>query len=169
MTTASSRWPQSCWRSARARRRKSPSGFPKVQRRVGGYNIDALDPARGRVNLAHLLVGSEGTLAYSTAIELKLWPLLGRRAVGVCHFGSFHAAMDSAQHIVKLKPIAVELVDATMIALASEIAMFRPTLDAVVRGEPQALLLVEFAEDDAENVRRLKQLGEVDGRSRLRF
>jgi FAD/FMN-containing dehydrogenase len=137
--------------------------FPKVQRRVGGYNIDALDPAPGRVNLAHILVGSEGTLAYSTAIELKLWPLLGRRAVGVCHFGSFHAAMDSAQHIVKLKPIAVELVDATMIALASEIAMFRPTLDAVVRGEPQALLLVEFAEDDAENVRRLKQLGEVLG------
>ncbi len=85
--------------------------FPKVQRRVGGYNIDALDPARGRVNLAHILVGSEGTLAYSTAIELKLWPLLGRRAVGVCHFGSFHAAMDSAQHIVKLKPIAVELVE----------------------------------------------------------
>jgi FAD/FMN-containing dehydrogenase len=37
--------------------------FPKVQRRVGGYNIDALDPARGRVNLAHILVGSEGTLA----------------------------------------------------------------------------------------------------------
>ena len=137
--------------------------FPKVQRRVGGYNIDALDPARGRVNLAHILVGSEGTLAYSTAIELKLWPLLGRRAVGVCHFGSFHAAMDSAQHIVKLKPIAVELVDSTMIALASKIAMFRPTLDAVVRGEPEALLLVEFAEDDAENVRRLKQLGEVMG------
>jgi FAD/FMN-containing dehydrogenase/Fe-S oxidoreductase len=143
--------------------------FPKVQRRVGGYNIDALDPARGRVNLAHILVGSEGTLAYSTAIELKLWPLLGRRAVGVCHFGSFHAAMDSAQHIVKLKPIAVELVDSTMIALASKIAMFRPTLDAFVRGEPEALLLVEFAEDDAENVRRLKQLGEVMGDLGFRF
>jgi len=61
--------------------------FPKVQRRVGGYNIDALDPSPGRLNLAHILVGSEGTLAFSTAIELKLWPLLGRRAVGVCHFG----------------------------------------------------------------------------------
>ncbi|MGH6797020.1 MAG: FAD-binding oxidoreductase, partial [Roseiarcus sp.] len=137
--------------------------FPKVQRRVGGYNIDALDPAKGRVNLSHILVGSEGTLAYSAAIELKLWPLLGRRAVGVCHFGSFHAAMDAAQHIVKLKPIAVELVDETMTALAGEIAMFRPTLEAVVRGEPQALLLVEFAEDDAENVRRLQQLGELMG------
>ena len=137
--------------------------FPKVQRRVGGYNIDALDPARARVNLAHILVGSEGTLAYSTAIELKLSPLLGRRALGVCHFGSFHAAMDAARHIVRLKPIAVELVDAAMIALASEIAMFKPTLDAFVRGQPQALLLVEFAEDGAENARRLTGLAELMG------
>ena len=137
--------------------------FPKVQRRVGGYNLDALDPARGRVNLAHILVGSEGTLAYSTAVELKLWPLLGRRALGVCHFGSFHAAMDAAQHLVRLKPIAIELVDATMIALAGEIAMFRPTLDAMLSGEPEALLLVEFAEDEAENARRLRRLGELMG------
>ena len=137
--------------------------FPKVQRRVGGYNIDALDAARGRVNLAHILVGSEGTLAYSTAITLKLWPVLGRRAVGVCHFGSFHAAMDAAQHLVTLKPIAVELVDATMIALAREIPIFRPTLEQVVRGDPEALLIVEFAEDDAENARRLTRLGDLMG------
>lgn len=137
--------------------------FPKVQRRVGGYNIDALVPQDEQINLAHILVGSEGTLAYSKAIDLKLWPLLGRRALGVCHFGSFHAAMDAAQHLVTLKPIAVELVDATMIGLASEIAMFRPTLQAVVRGEPAALLLVEFAEDDAENTRRLKQLSDLMG------
>jgi FAD/FMN-containing dehydrogenase/Fe-S oxidoreductase len=137
--------------------------FPKVQRRVGGYNIDALNPASGRVNLAHILVGSEGTLAVSTGIELKLWPLLGRRAVGVCHFGSFYAAMDAAQHLVKLKPIAIELVDATMIGLASEIAMFRPTLDAFLKGRPEALLLVEFAENDAENALRLKQLGGLMG------
>jgi FAD/FMN-containing dehydrogenase/Fe-S oxidoreductase len=138
--------------------------FPKVQRRVGGYNIDALNPTpAGRVNLAHTLVGSEGTLAYSTAVELKLWPLLGPRAVGVCHFGSFYAAMDAARHLVRLKPIAIELVDATMIALAGEIAIFKPTLEAVVRGTPAALLLVEFAEGDAENRRRLNQLNELMG------
>ena len=137
--------------------------FPKVQRRVGGYNIDALNPAPGRVNLAHILVGSEGTLAYSTAIELKLWPLLGRRGVGVCHFGSFYAAMDAAQHLVKLKPIAIELVDATMIGLAREIPMFSPTLEAFLKGAPEALLLVEFAEDEAENARRLQRLAELMG------
>jgi FAD/FMN-containing dehydrogenase/Fe-S oxidoreductase len=137
--------------------------FPKVQRRVGGYNLDALNPAPGRVNLAHILVGSEGTLAYSTAIELKLWSLLGRRGVGVCHFGSFYAAMDAAQHLVKLKPIAIELVDATMIGLAREIPMFRPTLESILKGDPEALLLVEFAEDEAENDRRLERLSELMG------
>ncbi|MFG1358553.1 FAD-binding and (Fe-S)-binding domain-containing protein [Xanthobacter pseudotagetidis] len=136
--------------------------FPKVQRRVGGYNLDALVPA-AEINLAHLLVGSEGTLGFSTAIELKLWPLMGRRAVGACHFGSFHAAMDAAQHIVKLGPIAVELVDRTLLDLASDIAMFRPTLEAFVRGRPEAILLVEFAEDDAENARRLARLHELMG------
>jgi len=137
--------------------------FPKVQRRVGGYNLDALDPARNRINLSHILVGSEGTLAYTTAVELKLWPVLGRRAVGVCHFGTFYAAMDAAQHLVKLKPIAVELVDATMIELAREIAMFKPTLEAILQGEPEALLLVEFAEDEAENKSRMRQLAELMG------
>ena len=40
--------------------------FPKMQRRVGGYNLDALTPGRNDLNLAHILVGSEGTLAFST-------------------------------------------------------------------------------------------------------
>jgi FAD/FMN-containing dehydrogenase/Fe-S oxidoreductase len=138
--------------------------FPQVQRRVGGYNLDALVPGRNDLNLAHILVGSEGTLAFSKSIELKLAPLLGARAVGACHFGSFHQAMDMAQHIVKLSPIAVELVDRTMLGLAREIAMFQPTVKAVVRGDPEAILFVEFAEPDAgENTRRLRLLGELMG------
>ncbi len=133
--------------------------FPKVQRRVGGYNLDALAPNAPVHNLAHILVGSEGTLGFSTRIELKLWPLLGRRAVGACHFGRFYDAMDAAQHIVRLKPIAVELVDRTMIELARDIDMFRPTINAFVRGAPDAVLLVEFAEDEwEENLRRIKEL-----------
>ena len=138
--------------------------FPKVQRRVGGYNLDALAPNAPVHNLAHILVGSEGTLGFSTRIELKLWPLLGRRAVGACHFGRFFDAMDAAQHIVKLKPIAVELVDRTMIELARNIDMFRPTIDAFVRGAPDAVLLVEFAEVEwEENLRRLRQLEALMG------
>ncbi|MGJ4884686.1 MULTISPECIES: FAD-binding and (Fe-S)-binding domain-containing protein [unclassified Bradyrhizobium] len=138
--------------------------FPKVQRRVGGYNLDALTPRNAANNLAHLLVGSEGTLAFSTRIELKLWPLIRTKVLGVCHFGSFYQAMDAAQHLVKLKPIAVELVDRTMIGLGRDIAMFQPVIAAAVRGDPDAILVVEFAEETKdENLAKLKQLSELMG------
>jgi FAD/FMN-containing dehydrogenase/Fe-S oxidoreductase len=137
--------------------------FPQVQRRVGGYNLDALVRGRNDINLAHLLVGSEGTLAFSTRIELKLSPVLGRRAVGACHFGSFQQAMAAAQHIVELRPIAVELIDRTMLGLARDIAIYKPTVEAFLRGDPEAILFVEFAEDDGENESRLKALGALIG------
>src|SRR4051795_9700720 len=136
--------------------------FPKVQRRVGGYNLDALVPRNAPNNMAHLLVGSEGTLAFTTQVELKLWPVIRNKVLGVCHFGSFYEAMDAAQHLVKLRPIAVELVDRTMIALGREIKMFQPVIAAAVRGDPDAILVVEFAEEDqGENLQRLKQLNEL--------
>ena len=136
--------------------------FPKVQRRVGGYNLDALVPRNAPNNMAHLLVGSEGTLAFTTQVELKLWPVIRNKVLGACHFGSFYEAMDAAQHLVKLRPIAVELVDRTMLSLGREIAMFQSIISTAVRGDPDAVLIVEFAEEDqAENLRRLKQLGEL--------
>lgn len=136
--------------------------FPKLLRRVGGYNIDAL--TGDDVNMAHLLVGSEGTLAYFTELELSLAPLPGEKVTGVCHFPTFRDAMDAAQHLVKLEPLAVELVDDTMIGLGREIPLFRKTIDAFVEGEPAALLLVEFAEGSAAaNSAKLAQLSEVMG------
>lgn len=140
--------------------------FPNVLRRVGGYNIDALvpnaiDSSDAGNNLAHLLVGSEGTLAYSTQIELKLWPLPEQRVLGVCHFPSFYHAMDATQHLVKLGPHAVELVDNTMIALARDIDLYKESVAEFVRGDPAAVLLVEFAfETQEENLAHLAQLHE---------
>lgn len=137
--------------------------FPKLRRRVGGYNIDAL-ATNEPVNLSHLLVGSEGTLACSTAIELALSPLPAHRVLGVCHFPSFRAAMEATPHIVALDPSAVELVDRTMIELSRDIALFRSTVDRFVRGEPDALLLVELAGEDADAPRKgLRQLVELMG------
>src|SRR5262245_1658395 len=136
--------------------------FPQVQRRVGGYNLDSFLPGLNDVNLAHILVGSEGTLAFSNRIELKLSPLLGKRAVGAVHFGGFRCAMEAAQHIVTLGPIAVELIDRTMLGLAREIEMFKPTIDQFLRGDPEAILFVEFGEEDErENLRRLSRLDEL--------
>lgn len=137
--------------------------FPAVSRRVGGYNIDALIGEQGApVNLAQILIGSEGTLALSRSIELKLWPVPKNKALGICHFPTFRAAMEAAQHIVKLEPTAVELVDRTLIELARDIPLFRRTVERFVRGEPEALLITEFAEDNqVENLRRIKLLDEL--------
>ncbi len=130
---------------------------PKVLRRVGGYNIDVFDCQNqraytddGSANLAHLLVGSEGTLAYSRQIKLKLAPLPKHKVLGVINFPTFYQAMDSAQHIVKLLPVAVELVDSTMIELSLNIAAFRPVIQKALVGSPEAILLVEFAGDDKD-------------------
>lgn len=136
--------------------------FPKVQRRVGGYNIDAL--TGNEVNMAHLLVGSEGTLAYFTELELSLAHLPSEKVTGVCHFPTFYAAMEAAQHLVTLNPQAVELIDDTMIALGRDIPLFRKTIEAFVEGAPEALLLVEFAEGSAEaNAAKLAELAEMMG------
>ena len=138
--------------------------FPKVLRRVGGYNIDALVADGGAPNLAHLLVGSEGTLAFFRRIALKLSPLPRNKVLGVCQFPTFRQAMDATRHLVALGPTAVELIDRTMLDLARDIPMFRPTVERFVKGDPDALLLVEFAEDDqAENLRRLGRLDEAMG------
>src|SRR6185312_15547348 len=136
--------------------------FPKLLRRVGGYNIDMIHD-EGH-NMAHLLVGSEGTLAFFSEIELDLQPIPPHRVLGICHFPTFYQAMDATQHIVKLDPAAVELVDRTMIELARDNPVFRLVVDRFVRGEPDAILLTEFAGPDAdENLRRLKQLVELMG------
>ena len=140
--------------------------FPKVQRRVGGYNVDSLipPPDGSALNLAHLLVGSEGTLAFSEEIELKLVGVPKHKVLGVCHFPTFYAAMEASQHLVALNPCAVELVDKTMIDLSRENPVFRPVIDRCVKGEPQALLLVEFAgELEPDQLAALKRLHELMG------
>ncbi|HET9576973.1 MAG TPA: FAD-linked oxidase C-terminal domain-containing protein, partial [Usitatibacter sp.] len=129
---------------------------PRTARNVAGYNLSRLP------NLASLLVGSEGTLAWFEKIHIELAPLPRHKALGVAHFPRFYDAMDAAQHIVKLGPCAVELVDRTMLDLALGNAAFAPVIRQFVKGEPDAILLVEFAgpEKDPQvaGVRRLAEL-----------
>ncbi|ARP85802.1 FAD-binding and (Fe-S)-binding domain-containing protein [Bordetella genomosp. 9] len=144
---------------------------PKVLRRVAGYNIDIFDCQNpraysddGEANLAHLLVGSEGTLAFTRRLTLKLAPLPAHKVLGVVNFPTFYQSMDAAQHIVKLGPVAVELVDRTMIDLAMDNPSFRPVIERALVGQPQAILLVEFAGDDRDMLlARLRGLTELAG------
>jgi FAD/FMN-containing dehydrogenase/Fe-S oxidoreductase len=133
---------------AQREREEIEARFPKVQRRVGGYNLDSL--VAPVPNLAHLLVGSEGTLALTTSVTLKLSPLPKHRVMGVCHFPSFRSAMETTRHLVALGPVAVELVDNNVLVLGADIPLFRQTLAQITRGRPNCLLLVEFAGEDRD-------------------
>ena len=131
--------------------------WPKVLRRVGGYNLDLFDargPRRytddGSANLAHLLIGSEGTLAFTRGLKLKLSRLPRAKVLGAVNFPTFRAAMEAAQHIVKLGPVAVELLDRNIIELSRANPAFRPTIERALIGAPEAVLLVEFAGDDPQ-------------------
>ena len=147
--------------------------FPKVLRRVAGYNLDIFHPQSelpytqdGSVNLSHLLVGSEGTLAYFKSLKLKLAPLPKQKVLGIVNFASFYKAMDSAQHIVKLGPTAVELVDRTMIDLARSNPSFKKTIETGLINSaaqtPEAILLVEFSgEEQAPLLKKLTALQEL--------
>ena len=145
--------------------------WPKVLRRVGGYNLDIFDNQSekpytddGSVNLAHLLIGSEGTLAFTRSLSLRLAELPRAKVLGVVNFPTFRAAVEAAQHIVKLGPTAVELVDRTMIELSLANPAFRSTIATALIGQPAAILLVEFAgTDKAALPPKLKALVELMG------
>jgi len=148
--------------------------WPTVMRRVGGYNLDIFDPrserpytADGSVNLAHLLIGSEGTLALTKSLTLQLAELPKAKVLGVVNFPTFYRAMDAAQHIVKIGDgtlTAVELVDRTMIELSLQNPAFATTIRSALIGQPAAILLVEFSgASKAELLPHLKRLGELMG------
>jgi FAD/FMN-containing dehydrogenase/Fe-S oxidoreductase len=159
------------------------ANWPKVLRRVAGYNLDIFRnqnerpyTADGSVNLAHLLIGSEGTLALTRSLTLRLAELPRAKVLGVVNFPSFYQAMDSAQHIVKLgqgMPVghlsAVELVDRTMIELSLQNPAFAPTIRTALSphingGMPEAVLLVEFSgPSKADIAHKIKELVELMG------
>ncbi|MET4700912.1 FAD/FMN-containing dehydrogenase/Fe-S oxidoreductase [Constrictibacter sp. MBR-5] len=136
--------------------------WPQLLRNVAGYNLNTVDPVGH--NMASLLVGSEGTLGFFTEVEVDLAPLPPRRVLGICHFPNFRDAMAATQYLVTLDPEAVELVDRGIIELSREMPQFRATVERMVRGEPDALLLVEFAgTEEAPLLRRLRDLDRMMG------
>ena len=149
--------------------------WPKVLRRVAGYNLDIFNnqnekpyTSDGSVNLSHLLVGSEGTLGLTRSLKLRLSELPRTKVLGVVNFPTFFQAMDSAQHIVKLGGdgtlSAVELVDRTMIELSLQNPAFAPTVRTALIGRPDAILLVEFSGNSkAELMPKIRQLVELMG------
>jgi FAD/FMN-containing dehydrogenase/Fe-S oxidoreductase len=145
-----------CYRTVRqvaaACRDEIERRFPKVLRRVGGYNLDEFtDPAKP-FNLAKMIVGSEGTLALVTSAKIALVPLPAAKAVLTIEFAELLDALGSTPLVLRHRPSAVEVMDHFILDHAKE----SPALDALRRSilltEPGALLCVEMYADRAEDL-----------------
>ncbi len=139
--------------------------FPHQLRRVGGYNIEVLTPRarrEGRENLARLLVGSEGTLAFSAALELQLCAAAAAQDGGDLPVPDLPRGDGGEPAPGGARSGGVELVDRTMIDLGRGIAIYRRTIDRMLLGEPDSLLLVEFhGYEDGPLLAKLAELDEA--------
>ncbi|MEP7268093.1 MAG: FAD-linked oxidase C-terminal domain-containing protein [Saprospiraceae bacterium] len=141
------------------------SRFPKVMRRVGGYNLDEF-VYTDHWNLAKLICGSEGTLAISLELKINLEPLPKFKSVVVAHFGELLEAISAVQPMLPFNPSAVEILDRTVLHLSAENLTTRH-LCHFIDGDPAAILIVEFYADTYEDAMQrpkdmiavLKELG----------
>lgn len=132
--------------------------FPKILRRVGGYNLDDFVPDRlgGHdgvpFNLARLLIGSEGTLGLTVEAKLKLVELPRARGTLVVQFTDLLQALAATPTILRHAPAAVEVIDQYVLGftrLNTEASRLR---DFLV-GDPAAILLIEMYDDRTERLR----------------
>jgi FAD/FMN-containing dehydrogenase/Fe-S oxidoreductase len=146
----------SCYRTVRdvaaAQRGEIDRRFPKVLRRVGGYNLDEfVDPLKP-FNLAKMIVGSEGTLGLVVAAKINLVPLPAAKAVLTIEFDELLDALAATPLVLRHRPSAVEVMDRFILDHAKE----SPALDALRRSillrDPGALLCVELYADRPEDL-----------------
>ncbi|MEM1185580.1 MAG: FAD-linked oxidase C-terminal domain-containing protein [Planctomycetota bacterium] len=153
--------------------------FPKTKRRNAGYALDmvldALEAGDGgleKVNLAHLICGSEGTLAVTLGAKLKLHPIPVAKGLAVVAFETLDAAIDAVLPMLELKPAAVELLDDLIVGLARENIEYRRYVDLLPEppsGPAAAVLYCEFfAEHDASELEsKFSHLRSIFGSDRV--
>lgn len=120
--------------------------FPKLPRKVSGYNFDELIKP-GPLNLAKLIVGSEGTLGIITRLKLRIVKKPKASVLAVLHFDSLFKALKSVGDLLNAHPLALELIDREIIAQGIRSKAMRGHLDWL-EGEPEALLVAEIDADD---------------------
>ena len=138
--------------------------YPRILRRVAGYNLDEFVPNAGSkevtpyrrdgcdaehpFSLAKILVGSEGTLATTVEATINLVPIPKMTALCVVHFETLVASMEAMQPILACQPTAVELIDKTILDMTRSSLEFSRVTN-FIQGEPAALLAVEFYGESA--------------------
>ena len=136
--------------------------FPKILRRVSGYNLDEFIPGLSvrpegwvddpwKFNLAKLIVGSEGTLAVVRAAHLKVVPVPVAQGLVVLSFATIPAALDRLAEMVATGPVAVEMLDRMILDLAASNPLYAKKL-TFAEGRPAAVLAALFYCDSGEEL-----------------
>jgi FAD/FMN-containing dehydrogenase/Fe-S oxidoreductase len=146
--------------------------YPRIMRRVSGYNLDELVARDGReqpCGLQRLAVGSEGTLVVVVEMTLRLVPKPRFTALDVVHYADLQEALESSQEILTTGPYAVELTDKMILDLARDNIEQRARM-GFVEGDPQAIMIVEYAgETEAEVRAKVEALEALRARKRFGY
>jgi FAD/FMN-containing dehydrogenase/Fe-S oxidoreductase len=156
------------------------SAWPQVWRRASGYSLNyltgwsATQPPQwhgtpygeiyppvtpDHMNMAGMLVGSEGTLAVFQQMWVNLVPTPSWTILGVLQYDSVAEASDATPGLLDLQPSAVELLPRALVDRARSVPAYANQL-GFVKGDPAAILLVEFEGEDPEKLRsQARQLG----------
>ena len=144
--------------------------YPTLKRNVSGYNLDVLiEEGReaeraieageeGTVNLAKLLVGSEGTLGVITEATVSLEPIPNTKSVAVLTYDDLLSAMEDVGAILKHDPAAVEVLDDVLVDLARKTAEFKDVVGRLPEGTGSFLLVEFYAESEEEGREKVKAL-----------
>lgn len=133
---------------------------PEIHRRNTGYAVDLLlksdlfSGAEPTINLGTLLCGSEGTLAFTTEITLKVDDLPPAYNIMVAaHFHSIQESLEAVMIAMKHHLYTCEMMDDTILNCTKtnrEQAKNR----FFIQGEPKAIIMLEVAADTIEDVER---------------
>ncbi len=140
--------------------------FPKVLRRVGGYNLDCFTDRAKPFNLSRLMVGSEGTLGIVLEAKLNLVPLPKAKAVLAIQFHDLLEALAATPAILAHQPSAVEVMDSFILENTKQSPRLEALRRTFLEGDPGALLCVEFYADRADELPPRLQALEADLRQR---
>jgi FAD/FMN-containing dehydrogenase/Fe-S oxidoreductase len=126
--------------------------YPKILRRVMGYNLDEFRDPSKPINLARIMVGSEGTLGVVLEAKLRLVPLPKAKAVMVISFADLLEALAAAPVILRHGPSAVEVMDKSILDNTRQNAVLDKIRTTFIAGDPEATLCVEFYGDRKEDL-----------------
>jgi len=124
--------------------------YPKIQRRVSGYNLDEF-VGGSNFNMARFAVGSEGTLITITEAKLKVVPIPKVKGLAVLHCNELIESMEATVAALEMGPSAIELIGKMILRQAQTNLAYARITD-FIQGNPEALLAIEMVADSDDEL-----------------